>query len=60
VELFMDIQSLTPQPGRLKCIWVPGADGRPESIWVPDWESDAEVTPLRKVEPVRKLSRKAG
>ena len=56
----MDIRSLTPQPGRLKCVWVPGADGRPESIWVPDWESDAEVTPLRKVEPVRTPGRKAG
>ena len=49
VLLFMDIRSLTPQPGRLKCVWVPGADGRVESIWVPDWEHDVEVD-----EPVRK------
>ena len=34
----MDIQSLMPPAGRLKCIWVPGADGRLESLWVPDWE----------------------
>jgi hypothetical protein len=47
----MDIRSLTPQPGRLKCIWVPSAGGRLECIWVPDWEREAEVT-----EPVRKAS----
>ena len=41
---FMDIQSLTPQPGRLECVWVPGADGRLECIWVPDWEQDAMET----------------
>jgi hypothetical protein len=34
----MDIRSLTPPPGRLKCVWIRGADGRLESIWVPDWE----------------------
>jgi hypothetical protein len=56
----MDIRGLTPHPGRLKCVWVPGADGRLESIWVPDWEHEAEVSPLpRKAEPVRKASRKA-
>jgi hypothetical protein len=45
----MDIQSLTPPAGRMKCIWVPGADGRLECIWVPDWEHDAEITdPIRK------------
>jgi len=22
----------------LKCVWIPGADGRLECIWVPDWE----------------------
>ncbi|HEV8623676.1 MAG TPA: hypothetical protein VG034_04405 [Acidimicrobiia bacterium] len=48
---FMDIRSLTPQLGRLKCVWVPGASGRLECIWVPDWELEAEVT-----EPVRKAS----
>jgi hypothetical protein len=52
----MDIRSLPPQPGRLKCVWVPGAAGRLESIWVPDWEREAEVSPLRKVEPDRKAS----
>ena len=41
----MDIQSLTPDPGRLKCVWVPGADGHLESIWVPDWERAIDVTP---------------
>jgi len=51
VPPFMDIQSLTPHPGRLKCVWVPGADGRMESIWVPDWEHDAEID-----EPIRKAS----
>ena len=39
----MDIGSLTPRPGRLKCVWVRGADGRPETVWVPDWELEAEV-----------------
>jgi hypothetical protein len=47
----MDIPSLTPQLGRLKCVWVAGADGRLESIWVPDWEQGATWT-----EPVRKAS----
>lgn len=47
----MDIRSLTPPAGRLKCIWVPGTDGRPESIWVPDWERDIEV---RKPDRLRK------
>ena len=51
MQSFMEIRSLTPQLGRLKCVWVPGADGRPESIWVPDWEQDATWT-----EPVRKAS----
>ena len=51
MPLFMDIRSLTPQPGRVKCVWVPGADGRLECIWVPDWEAEAEVS-----EPVRKAS----
>jgi hypothetical protein len=40
---FMDIRGLTPPPGRLKCVWIPGADGRLESIWVPDWEADVET-----------------
>jgi hypothetical protein len=47
----MDIRSLTPPAGRLKCVWVPAADGRLESIWVPDWERDVEAD-----EPVRKAS----
>ena len=45
----MDIRSLTPDPGRLKCVWVPRPDGRLQSIWVPDWEHDVEAAdPLRK------------
>jgi len=48
---FMDIRSLTPHLGRMKCVWVPGPDGRLESVWVPDWERDATET-----EPVRKAS----
>jgi hypothetical protein len=51
MQPFMEIRGLTPQLGRLKCVWVPGADGRLESIWVPDWEQDATWT-----EPVRKAS----
>jgi hypothetical protein len=47
----MNLADLTPPPGRLKCIWIPGADGRLESIWVPDWEHDCEVP-----EPIRKAS----
>ena len=55
MQPFMDIRSLTPQPGRLKCVWVPGADGGLESIWVPDWERDAEVfEPVRKADHLRK------
>jgi hypothetical protein len=55
---FMDLQGLTPRSGRLKCVWVPGADGRLESIWVPDWECDGEVAvpPSGKTEPLRKAS----
>jgi hypothetical protein len=60
----MDIQSLTPPLGRLKCVWITGADGRLESIWVPDWERDAEVCelPSQAAEPVRKADhlRRAG
>lgn len=37
---FMDIEGLTPRLGRLKCVWIPGADGRLQSIWVPDWERE--------------------
>jgi hypothetical protein len=45
----MNIRSLTPPLGRMKCVWVPGADGRLESIWVPDWEQDvSETGPVRK------------
>jgi hypothetical protein len=56
----MDIRGLTPQPGRLKSVWVPGADGRLECIWVPDWEGEeAEVTPLPEAKPVRRTDRKA-
>lgn len=51
----MDIQRLTPPPGRLKCVWVTGADGHLESIWVPDWERDAEV-PIEPPLPLRKAS----
>lgn len=50
----MDIQSITPRPGRLKCVWVPGADGELESIWVPDWERDAEASVLPPAVPLRK------
>src|SRR5438067_2159470 len=35
-----------PDPGPLKCVWIPGADGRLECIWVPDWERD-----LRQASP---------
>lgn len=55
---FMDLQGLTPRPGRLKCVWIPGADGRLESIWVPDWEHDGEVTAIRSEAPAP--LRKAG
>lgn len=55
---FMDLQGLTPRPGRLKCVWVPGADGRLESIWVPDWERDGEIAvlPAGKKAPLRRAS----
>jgi hypothetical protein len=48
----MDIQSLTPPAGRMKCVWVRGADGRLESIWVPDWELDLQtpVAPVKAAE----------
>ena len=47
MELFIDRPRPTlslPSPGRLKCVWIPGADGRLECIWVPDWERDLEQT----------------
>jgi hypothetical protein len=44
MQPFMDIQALTPDPGPLKCVWIPGADGLLESIWIPDWESESEAT----------------
>jgi hypothetical protein len=37
----------TPSLGRLKCVWVPGADGRLESVWVPDWERELGLTGRR-------------
>ena len=43
----MDIQGLTPRLGRLKCMWVRGADGRLESVWVPDWERELNEQTLR-------------
>lgn len=63
MQPFMDLRSLTPRPGRLKCVWVPGADGRLESIWVPDWERDldlsaetpAEVQEVAQVQPLRRV-----
>ena len=45
MDQFIDLSG-APDPGRLKCVWVPGADGRLECIWVPDWERAAE-TPER-------------
>ena len=61
----MDIQSLTPDPGRLKCVWIPGADGRLQSIWVADRQQDAEVVDLRRQRVadrprLAKISRVAG
>jgi len=53
---FTDAQSAIPQPGRLKCIWIPGADGRLECIWVPDWERDGQAVAPASVEPIRKAS----
>ena len=53
MQPFMDIRGLTPPPGRLKCVWIPGADGRLESIWVPDWERDSDV-PVETTKPLRK------
>ena len=47
MELFIDRPRPTlslPTPGPLKCVWIPGADGRLECIWVPDWERDLEQT----------------
>ena len=47
MELFIEGPRPTlslPSPGRLKCVWVPGADGLLECIWVPDWERDLEQT----------------
>jgi hypothetical protein len=48
---FMDIQGLTPRLGRLKCMWVRGANGRLESVWVPDWERDCDVTVVNSQAP---------
>jgi hypothetical protein len=51
VEPFINLAALTPDLGRLKCVWIPGADGRLECIWVPDWEQETEAA-----EPSRKAS----
>jgi hypothetical protein len=40
MESFIDLPGTTPRPGALKCVWIPGPDGRLECIWVPDWERD--------------------
>jgi len=41
MELFIDGPSPSPpDPGRLKCVWIPGPDGGLECIWVPDWEQE--------------------
>ena len=42
MEPFSNPTALTPHPGRLTCVWVRGADGRLESVWVPDRERDFE------------------
>ena len=42
MDEFIDLSD-APDPGRLKCVWVPGPDGRLECIWVPDWERDLEI-----------------
>ena len=45
MELFIDRPTPSPpDPGPLKCVWIPGADGRLECIWVPDWERDLKET----------------
>ncbi|HKN38905.1 MAG TPA: hypothetical protein VJ456_07350 [Acidimicrobiia bacterium] len=54
MEPFIDLAGLTPRPGPLKCVWIPGADGRLECIWVPDWER--ELDEVAGPEPVRKAS----
>ena len=59
MQPFIDIRGLTPQPGRLKCIWVPGAGGRLESLWVPDWECEAETAALQKTQAAGQANRKA-
>ena len=43
MEPFINLAALTPRPGRFKCVWVRGADGRLESVWVPDWERELEL-----------------
>ena len=55
MEPFISLAALTPQPGRLKCVWIRGADGRLESIWVPDWEPEWERADIAgEAEPVRR------
>jgi hypothetical protein len=58
VEPFINLAALTPPAGRLKCVWVPGADGRLECIWVPDWEREVERAEAagEPAEPVRRAS----
>ena len=50
----MNLGALTPRPGPLKCVWIPGADGRLECIWVPDWEREPEQGGEAAPEPVRR------
>ena len=42
MDPFIDLTAVTPRPGRLTCVWVRGADGRLESVWVPDREREVE------------------
>jgi len=55
VQPFIDLAGPTPRPGALRCIWIPGADGRPECIWVADWERELEAGEGAP-EPVRQAS----
>ena len=54
MEPFIDLAGLTPRPGPLKCVWIPGSDGRLECIWVPDWEREPEQGGDVAPEPVRR------
>jgi len=60
VDPFINLTALTPRPRRLKCLWVRGADGRLEAVWVPDREGAVERAEAAAVEAEPQPAGRAG